>query len=264
MRMHRSATARWVLAVAGMGLIATFAAFGQGNPQNKGNLVPIPQTTNAPPPVNRAPAQIGRLDDHFAACLVWQNENEVAAARLAEQKSGSAEVRDFAKAIAKDHSKFINELEPFAGQLTRIREPSKAIARDPGRNEVPAANPPAVTAEQRARPGAPTTLNNAAQHDEMLQIKAEMADACRASVEKELNGKSGNEFDDCFVGMQIAAHMQMVDELKVLERHASPQLQPVLKQGRTTAEAHLDRAKSLMKSLDKAQTAQKSTDSTIK
>lgn len=281
MRTIRSGKSRWMLAMAATGLLATCTAFAQG------------QRTNPPgagaPPTARPAAQPGRLDKEFAACLTWANENEVAAARLAEKKAKSPEVRDFAKKLAADHSKFIQDLEQFAGPLAGIRQSQEGAARPDGRpgadgravppagrqpanppntqvnpNQVNPPNNPAATAEQRARPGAAATLTAGGEMDEMLHIKAEIADACRASVEKELGGKSGNEFDDCYVGMQIAAHMAMVDELKVLERHASPQLQQVLRQGRSTAESHLEHAKKIMKSLDRSQTAQKPDDSTIK
>jgi hypothetical protein len=41
--------------------------------------------------------------------------------------------------------------------------------------------------------------------------------------------------------MQLAAHMKVIDVLKVFERHASPELARVFENGRETAQKHLDR-----------------------
>jgi predicted outer membrane protein len=83
-----------------------------------------------------------------------------------------------------------------------------------------------------------------------MQIKHEIADQCLASTRRELESKSGSEFDECYVGMQVGAHMKMADALTVLERHASPELQPVLRKGLETVRTHLDHAKKVKKSLD--------------
>jgi len=223
------------------GLVLAVSVFGQGA-----------KPANAPPTTAHPTAKT--LDSHFAACLIWQNENEVAAAKLGERKSSSQEVRDFAQMLAKDHERSIKDLEQFAGSTRQIRRSDAAGA--PGR-------PGATALGDNARPVAA----NAPAGDpmeQMLQIKAEIADACRASTEKELSSKSGAEFDQCFMGMQVGKHMYLVDELKVLERHASPELQQVLRQERQTTEKHLERGKAIIKNLDRAQTAEKGKSTTSK
>jgi len=214
------------------GLVLACSVFGQGaKPAN------TPPTTAHPAAKN--------LDSHFAACLIWQNENEMAAAKLAERKSSSQEVREFAQMLAKDHERATKDLEPFAGATRQLRRSDAAASGDNPR-------PAAATAQA----GDPL--------DQLLQIRAEIADACRATAERELNSKSGGEFDECFMGMQIGMHMHVVDELKVLERHASPELQQVLRQEKQTAEKHLERAKVIAKNLERAQTAEKGKNTTSK
>ena len=82
-----------------------------------------------------------------------------------------------------------------------------------------------------------------------VTIHREVADQCLQSAKKELGQKEGNEFDKCYIGMQVAAHMKMVDELKVLKNHASGQLQQDLEQSLETTEHHLSEARKIMEEI---------------
>jgi len=181
---------------------------------------------------NRANPSHQKLDDHIAACLTLANQNEIAIAKIAEEKSSNQEVKSFAQQMEQDHTKFMSQLTKFGGNEFRNRDTS-------------------ARAETSATPRNTDATKNESQDQGHMQIKRELADECLTSVRRELGQKSGQEFDDCYVGMQIAAHMGMVNELKVLERHASPELAAVLKEGQATAQKHLDHAKQLMKNLAK-------------
>jgi len=250
--MKFSRAGKWTVLLAMvpvLGLCLTEFSAAQAVRQGGNRAAPQAQ------PANRA---AGNLDQHFAACLVLENDNEVQAAKLAEQKSESSDVKKFAETMQKDHEKFIKELEKFSGNEIRARRnergantrenaPAKGAApnaeREP-RREAPRAGA-AATAQPRNQPN----VQSGNMADTFLQIKEEIADQCLASTRRELGSKSGDEFDECYMGMQIAAHMQMVIPLMVLERHASPALQQVLHDGLDTAEKHLDHAKKIMKSL---------------
>jgi predicted outer membrane protein len=226
----------------------------------------------------REAGQKENLDSHFAACLILGNQNEIASAKLAEQRSKSPEVKKFAAMIEKDHQQFINELEKFGGDQFRNRNAAQGEAaetrRDSRTEDAGNDRPKPKTgdrnvAERRTertaklppgrnapRNGTATGLPTApgAPHDIHLQIKQEVADECLASTQRELSSKEGREFDACYIGMQLAAHMYMIDELKVLERHASPELQEVLRTGLETSQKHLTQAKEIMKDIDKGET----------
>jgi hypothetical protein len=45
-----------------------------------------------------------KVDGHMASCLILGNQNEIAAARTAESKAESEEVRNLAQDMVKDHS----------------------------------------------------------------------------------------------------------------------------------------------------------------
>lgn len=234
--------------------------------------LPANQPRTAQPPQHAGhPSQ--NLDQLFAACLTYCNENEINIAKLAAQHSDDAEVKKFAEMLQKDHQQFNQDLQRFAGNWIRPRNvdaidrdrpgraPNTPFGRDPN---APAATtaprtapgqpaaPGAAAAAQRAVPGAATApVAGGDMATTLIEIRREVADECLASARSELSNKKGDEFDACFIGMQIAAHMGLVDELTVLERHASPELQPILQKGRETAQAHLDRAKKLMKDQEK-------------
>ena len=79
-----------------------------------------------------------------------------------------------------------------------------------------------------------------------VTIHREVADQCLQTAKKELGKKEGNEFDKCYMGMQVAAHMHMLDQLKVLKNHASSQFQQDLEHSIETAEHHLSEAQKIM------------------
>ncbi|MGQ0636594.1 MAG: DUF4142 domain-containing protein [Planctomycetaceae bacterium] len=211
-----------------------------------------------------APTQAGGLDSHFAACLVLANQNEISIAKFAEQRAKDNDVKQFAQKLQKDHQQFLKELERFAGSDFRdrtdadISQPAdRARAQAPATTAAPVETQqrPATAAGQRPQPPVRSGGPEGDLAQTFLQIKREIADECRASAHRELSSKQGKEFDACFVGMQIGAHWAMVDELKVLERHASPELQALLRKGRESAQMHLDHAKKLMKDVDARETA---------
>ena len=259
--MMTVAAHRWGLRIAlaqvlGLGL-AAFAAAQEA-----------PATTRREPAkrseARRDAGQMKSQDAHFAACLILGSQNEIASAKLAEERSKSPEVKEFAQMMEKDHQQCITNLEKFAGNLV----PNRRMAKEPlgetrrdsrtegsgnGRatsnDEKRTEQEPQKVATEKALAGAtgmPTDMH--------LQIHQEIADECLASTQRELSSKEGREFDACYIGMQIAAHMHMVDEMKVLERHASPDLQAVLQKGLKVAEGHLAQAKEIMKDIDKGET----------
>jgi len=115
--------------------------------------------------------------------------------------------------------------------------------------------PAGVSGQAEVRTGTTAVQHDTAAHGggivgQLIQIDQELADRCLASAQRELNEKQGKEFDMCYVGMQIAAHMKMVDSLSVYSRHASGELQQVLNEGLETSQQHLEHAKQLVKQVE--------------
>jgi predicted outer membrane protein len=180
------------------------------------------------------------IDPNIASCLILMDQNEVTVAKWAAEKTKNDKVKEFAQRLQKDHSRCIDELSKFTSMTFRDRDLSGSKSSGGGN-----ANQGQVGAATRPVVGQGATDPWAIQ----IEIKREVADECLASARQTIDKEKGEDLDQCFIGMQIGAHTYMVDELKVLERRASPQLQSVLREERETAQKHLDQAKDIMKSL---------------
>lgn len=87
--------------------------------------------------------------------------------------------------------------------------------------------------------------------DRRSQIEKQIAERCTENLKKELESKSGKEFDAAYVGTQIGGHMHMQAELAVLSDQATGQLRGVIKEAQPVVDKHLAHAKKLMEQLDK-------------
>jgi hypothetical protein len=127
--------------------------------------------------------------------------------------------------MVSDHTPGCQELQQLAGNL----------AADHG--------------QQAPRPGTAGGQRTAGGQLDWLSIKKEIAQQCLTSVKQELGTKQGIEFDKCFMGLQIGAHMKTVDELKVLKNHVSSELGQKLDKQLQMAQQHLQLAKQIEQQL---------------
>jgi predicted outer membrane protein len=140
------------------------------------------------------------------------------------------------------------------GAKARGREEEEAPAaerregRDEAREERRTGREEAREDRRETRPLA-TAVAGGRQGFNWVTIHRELADQCLESSKKELNDKQANEFDKCYMGMQVAAHMKMLDELKVLKNHVSSQFSQDLEQSIETTEHHLSEAKKIMEEI---------------
>jgi hypothetical protein len=77
---------------------------------------------------------------------------------------------------------------------------------------------------------------------------------------RELKQKEGTEFDKCFMGFQVGAHLKMADTLEVFKKYASPELQSLLSEGETMTKEHLVKAKSLLRGAERTASNAKDSD----
>ena len=190
-------------------------------------------------------------DQQLADWLLVDNRGEIQLARLAKEKAACDEVKDFAKRLIDDHAQMVEDLQRFAGAGRRTQQafqPGEQQVGQPGNQQFGQPGeqqglPPGP--QQRMQPGATSTggLN-------FVRLKQQLGQQCVASAQRELEEKEGEEFDKCYIGLQIAKHMEMLDTLKVFSRYASPQLDQVIEDAEQTTQDHLDRAKDLIKQHD--------------
>ena len=185
------------------------------------------------------------------------HQNEIALAEIAEQKASSDEVKKFARQMAEEHADLLQKLNRAIGNARSGRhqrqngQSSTGRPQQQGRFAQGSPQPQGQFAQGRSpQQGQFASGGTQQQGLDLVALKHQLGEQCRQSASRELQQKSGSEFDKCYIGMQIAAHMQMLDTLKVLSRHASPQLDEVIEKGEEATQQHLEHAKKLIASLE--------------
>jgi putative membrane protein len=150
-----------------------------------------------------------------------QNLDRVLGACLLSANKGEVEIGKLAQQRATDR-----DVKAFAEQM--VKEHSKQVE----------------TLQQFVGSQQPT--------DRRSQIDKQIAERCTSDLKKELESKSGKDFDACYLGSQIGGHMHMSAALAVISSEASGELQKIAKDAQPTVDKHLDQAKKLMDQLDKS------------
>jgi predicted outer membrane protein len=206
-------------------------------------------------------------DEFLATCLAIGNDNEIALAELAVQRSQNAQVKEFARKMIDDHKKMGEKLRPLAAG-----NPTGRTTPPTGREETPAGTgtrgtEPGRDNTGRETGGAPGTDEGRKRTDarpagetsrstslggsiDAIALERELGRQCLESSRKELEKKQGDEFDKCYVGMAIGAHAKTLDKMTVFSRHASDRLRSVIQEGQPVVQQHLEHAKSLCKQLE--------------
>ena len=246
-----------VLCTASMGINASA--------QDPANPSPVPR------PEGRAPQQpAGQNAGHhqnaaqhqslLASCLVHDNQAEVALSRMAQEKSQSEAVKKFAGMIVEDHQKFLGKLQKFApnaGQLSQNQSGTSGLSgnnlRNADGNQGVQNRSNQVNQDQDNRNNATATQPNPGQSNDIglnvAKLQQELAQQCLSDAQEKLAQSDGDEFDKCYVGMQIAMHAGMKSKLTVFSRHASGEFKQLIDQGLQTTGEHLEKAESIMEEL---------------
>ncbi|MGD9857105.1 MAG: DUF4142 domain-containing protein, partial [Planctomycetaceae bacterium] len=228
---------------------------------------------------SQANTSAAHTDAQLAACLIIDQQKEIALAQFASQQSKNEQVQAFAQKMIRDHQQFAEELQAIAAaggfqlqQLTVTLEavgaqtnPSRGLGnQNPDSPREAREARRAARAEQRVeqrdetgeRPAASgrsvRIQVGAAGGVDFVGLKHELAKQCLESARQELEQKTEAEFDKCYIGSQVMAHMAMVDALTVFSRHASPEFQQTIEHGLQTTQSHLSEAKKLAQQFEKS------------
>lgn len=190
---------------------------------------------------------LNSTDEQLANWLLVDNRGEIQLARLAQERASSDDVKEFAKKVIDDHAQVVEQLQPFAGQGRGTRQGGDYQATTQRNRFSQATN---NRNEPYAQPNAQGRGSQQPGGLNLVRLKQQLGQQCLASAEHELEQKEGGDFDKCYIGMQIAKHMEMLDTLKVFSRYASPELDQLIEQAEQTTDDHLEHAKHLIKQLD--------------
>jgi predicted outer membrane protein len=176
-----------------------------------------------------------KTDGVLAGWVMLGSNNEVALAQIAQQRAQDPEVKRFAQMMVDDHRQFSQRLQPFAAPAGfGGSTPGGMVGRESGAGE--------------GRPReASATIEGALDHVALIQ---DLERQCLESARRELESKSGAEFDRCFMGMMIGGHMKANDQLVVFQRYASSPLENVFSEGQRKVSMHLDQAKEIGKRIE--------------
>ena len=253
-------TSRANVCVVGFGLllVATMIAAQEGAaPKRQPGRG---EKEKAPPPARvekadvtqpvRADQGASKADSQLAACLIVDNQGEIAIAQLAEQKSQNKEIQAFAQKMVEDHQKMISDLQRFAGAIGHQPRATNRLDANEAKSE------PRVKGnrrdENRVQPGAsaPIAQGQGEMGLDFIALKRELGQKCVESTQTEMEKKEGAEFDKCFAFHQVMVHMRAIDTMEVFKGHASGELQTVLTEGLQVAQTHLQHAKDLAKKVE--------------
>ncbi len=202
----------------------------------RGQAVADPQA-----PVRTLPAQTGQasqagaaasLDEGIATCIALGNQEEIALAQFAEGRVQNERVKEFVQMMIKDHRAALQKLHQVAPQLA-----SQNLELQAGQGAVTAA---------RATPGQTAGGMNA----QMTALQRRVAQECLTLTQKELGEREGADFDRCYIGQQIGAHIATLAKLRGSREFASGQLQQFIQEAERTVEGHLAKAKEIGKELE--------------
>ena len=183
----------------------------------------------------------GSLDSRLAQCLTMDNQNEIALAEVAKQRSQDNEVKQFADRLIQDHTQFLQQLARFAGDQPAMAGGQPGEGRLNERTGQPAAagQPGAMAQAQGGQPN-------------FLALKQLIGQKALEMTKKELEKKEGVEFDKCFIATQIGNHIWALSTLEVFkDQQISPDLRNVIEKGIQTTQEHLDHARKLADNLQR-------------
>jgi len=209
-------------------------------------------------------------DQKLASCIAIANQEEIAIARMAEEKLHNREIKEFAKMLVEDHQAFLKKLSQYAPEAAHensLNELTEHAGKDGSRqsesgkstssNSTNNSNGANSTSSQTNRDAnvrqAASSNEGDGGHLDMVQLHREIAAECIRAAKKEMADKDGDEFDQCFITSQIVKHGDMKTKLTVFERHASGDLKQVIAQGISTTEQHKSKAETLAKQLESGQ-----------
>jgi putative membrane protein len=196
--------------LASAALLAAAPAFAQPQPPAGGMTTTTPGTRGEA--VNAT---------QFIRMAEMSNRSEIAAARLAEQKSENAQVKQFARRMTQDHEQLGQNMQKVVQQL-----PASVTA---GLNTGTATPGQTTSGPSSTTPGQAQGLDQ--KHTALLQ---------------QLQDARGRQFDQLYIRQQVQAHQEAVDLFSNYAQSGdNPQLKQLASQALPTLREHLQMAQQL-------------------
>lgn len=151
------------------------------------------------------------VDRYLANCWSGHNQAEIELSQIAQRQARDPKVKEFAEKMVQGHTELSRKLQP-------------------------------LTTAQGAGTANPAI-------NQLIAIDKQITDKATNSFKQKLEDKSGAEFDQCYIGGQVACHMQASAALDVLSRQATGQLKQLASDTKSKVDEHLKQAEKIAKEL---------------
>lgn len=225
---------------------------------------PARDTAPAKPKVSAAEQrEEAHSERALATCIAIGNQEEIALTQFAVEHIQNPEVKKFAQMLIDDHTKFGGKLTPHASEVANMpfddahagaghsnKESKTADATAASKEELRAAKREARRKDDSNRQTVTSAHSGLFAQERMAVLERQVANECLTLAKRELTAaKESGDFDQAFLGCQVAAHLNMIAKLTVFERESKGELAQIFSEGRASTEKHLEEAKHLMSSL---------------
>ncbi len=213
---------------------------------------------------------------YLAAKLMLANQCQIEIATMAAEKANNQQVVEFANTMKMEHEQLNQRLKEAMPKLKAIQSASFATNQSPGLGSTtenqfqdPTTRRPTTRNGIPQQPPASSTTSPANQQVDPLEGAAQtLIDITRRSVENNfeatqemLSQKQGEEFDRCYIGMEIVAHTLMISELKAVQDVGPQEFTSIVTDAEQKLATHLSKAKQIAKEFEQGyQTSSRATE----
>lgn len=204
------------------------------------------------------------VEKYLAKCLLLKNNSEIELSQFAQQKAQNPEVKQFAQQMIQDHQQIGQQLQQVAGAQGRAGDQTGASGQYDAQRQTSDTTrlPGSSGASQATRTETNTSVaqGNPGQQGgdqalmQLAQIEQQIVERSAQMTRDELEQKQGADFDKCFVGAQVGAHMHMLAALETIAQQGEGKLAQAAQQAQPVVQQHLEHAKHLAKQLEQGQT----------
>jgi hypothetical protein len=158
--------------------------------------------------------------------------------------------------MQRDHTEALQKLQQVAPQVAALKvELAGATPRAAARPQAgvqQAGGQQQFGAQETGVQPAGSTQAVAGGASPRLDLFRAIHQQCLALTQRELQ-EAGEDFDACYIGQQVGAHIGMLAKLQASEQYATGELRNFIQEATQTVEGHLQHAKELAKELKTAQ-----------
>lgn len=244
-----------LLAGPALAQTATEPATGQSTVERVRQAPGTPGAATRPGAARTATASAGdNLDQKIAVCLLLGNQEEVALAQFAQQRSQNEQVRKFAQQMIEHHQQAISKIQQAAPEAASLNLQLRGGTEGEAAAATTASGVRPASAEEPVASTA--SAANAGRDQRAVQLAQSVKQECLNLTQQELAKQEGVEFDKAYIGQQVGAHIGMLAELRGSKNFATGQLQQVISEGEQMTQKHLAEAKQIMSQLKDQQGSQ--------